>query len=352
MSMSSHSDTGNNTNIANSHELVEGYQPPTEEELGLLINLLETHPSRMLRVFLRARGLPISGAKSLLRERLMNALLAGRVSAPELVELLDELEGWGNQHMYLYRSTTEAAKPWASASSYLKILQQNKLQHLCNRRNPLVLPDRPTLSTIRCTGDRVRLQWVEKRLREVRIPEFDQQDGELALRAYREIVSRGITVFDWDLTTGHAALMIQRLSSGSNYADIRARFEEELETLVGISGFKRIRLGRAISQIEGSGEARRRQYKHETERGSVASFTSPSRRRDAFEDPAVEEARKALGQKTISLLGNFYWMPVTGRLERELHVKLYPKDQRVGIFGACTEMEVRYLLSRIRNYSN
>ena len=54
--------------------------------------------------------------------------------------------------------------------------------------------------------------------------------------------------------------------------------------------------------------------------------------------------------QTSSVLGNFYWIEAPPHLEQFLHVKLYATDQRVGIFGECSEAEVQYVLSRIRYY--
>ena len=60
----------------------------------------------------------------------------------------------------------------------------------------------------------------------------------------------------------------------------------------------------------------------------------------------MRAARKALGKGVAGRLGNFYW-PVLGR---DIHIKLFAKDQRVGIFGECTEEEVQHVLSEIRRY--
>jgi hypothetical protein len=330
--------------------LIENYKPPSEEEIGILLDLLLAHPVRILDPFLRQYRLPTYGTKSLIRDRLTVAISSSIIAGADLISYLDEVEGWGNQHIYLYQSTVEAGASWSSEEDYRQILETHGLAQLCNRRNPAAIPDHLHLSAVRCSGDRVRFQWVEKRVREFRMPERDCLDDGVTLKAFGEVVTRGVITFDWDLSTGHAALMILRLPTGTDYSSVKSRIERELEPLVRISGFRQIRLAQAIAGIEESGEARRRQYKHETERGSVASFTSSSRRRDAFDDPVVDDARKALGPRTISLLGNFYWKSATGRLDREIHMKLYPKDRRVGIFGACTEEEVRYLLSRIRHY--
>jgi hypothetical protein len=332
-------------------ELIDEYETPTDEEVEALFEYLLSHPKRLLREFLRGHDLPVSLTKTELRDRLARALKTGEVSVANLVSLLNEVEGWGDQHIYLFRSTPRQAEDYNSPVHLRSILEEHGILHLYNRRNPLVLPAQPELTAIKHTPERLRLQWVEVREWEEPVPEQDYEDEDIIFRAFRRRARRGIATFDWDLITRHAALMIQRLPSGSDYERERARFGEVLDPLVGMGKFfEPLRVSRAIGRIEDSGEAQRRQYRHETANGYVASFTSPSRKRDAFDDPLMERARQALGANTMPLLGNLYFKEVPGRLDRQIHVKLYPKDQRVGIFGGCSESEVRYLLSRVRHY--
>lgn len=332
-------------------ELIDDYEAPTDEEVEALFEYLLDHPKRLLRQFLRGHDLPVSLTKTDLRGRLARAVETGEVAVADLISLLNEVEGWGDQHIYLYRSTPRQAEDFSSPLHLRSILKEHGVLHLYNRRNPLVLPSQPEVTSIKHSPERLSIQWVEVREWEQPVPEEDFEEGEMVWRAFRKQTRRGVTTFDWDLITRHAALMIQRLPSGTNYVGERSRFEEVLDPLVGLGGFfAPLRVSRAIARIEESGEAQRRQYRHETPNGYVASFTSPSRKRDAFDDPAMERARLALGGNTMPVFGNLYFKEIEGRLDRRIHVKLYPKDQRVGIFGGCSEGEVRYLLSRVRHY--
>ena len=56
-----------------------------------------------------------------------------------------------------------------------------------------------------------------------------------------------------------------------------------------------------------------------------------------------------MGDSLAGRHGNFYW-PMPGEVKREIHIKLYGKDQRVGIFGECSEEEVRYVLRGVRGH--
>src|SRR5262249_21959133 len=151
-----------------------------------------------------------------------------------LVELLDQVEGWDNQHIYLYRSPEELIARWNTETKARAILKAHGKEHLVNQRRPLVLPAAPQLCTVEWAPSRIRFIWVEKRVWKDRVPDEDFQRDDLEFTANRLRVARGIVTFDWDLVSGHAALLIQRLPSGSNYGAARQRFEAELQPLVKI----------------------------------------------------------------------------------------------------------------------
>lgn len=336
--------------ISETHTEREAHESLTEGEVELVLDYLLSHKKAFTQEFLRERSLPFSGTRERLRERLEGYLSNGQLDSANLVWLLNRIEGWGNQHIYLYRASDQLIEPWLEEDSVRKRLANLGLADLFNRQRPLVLPEETTLSSVEWTPERVRFVWIEKRQWEERVSEEDIEEEGMVWRAYRINVSRGLIAFDWDLVSGHAMLMIQRLPRGTKYHHIRDRFERELEPILDLSQFEQVRVSRAIQRIQESGEVRRRQLAYQTRRGAKATFTSADWSRDTFADPDLERAGQALRSGTAGLLGNFYWLPVKGKPGRELHSKLYASDQRVGVFGEHLEQDVRYVLFRIRYY--
>ena len=324
-------------------------ESPTAAEVNLALDYLLAHKKEFIQEFLRERSLFFSGTKSTLRRRLEGYLGDGQLGIADLVQLLDEIEGWGNQHIYLYKAPSQIVEPWLEENSARRHLDDLGLADLFNRQRPLVLPEETTLSAIEWTLERIRFVWVEKREGEERASEEDFEREGMVWRAYRVNVSRGLVAFDWDLVSGYAMLMIQRLHRGTKYSQTRGRFTRELEPIVGLNYFEPVLVSRAIQPIEASGEVRRRQLKYQTRRGGKATFTSAGRSQDTFEDPNLQRAGQALQRETASLLGNFYWLP-KDTLKHELHCNIYAADQRIGIFGEHREQEIRYVLSRILHY--
>jgi hypothetical protein len=318
-------------------------------EIPDLLNMLFDHRKAVIQNFLKSRDRAFSGTWEKLRERVEGYLGDGSLRPEELVDLLDQVEGWGNQHIYLYEASNELIDRWKTEAKARAILRSRDKEPLFNRRLPLVLPASPQLSTVEWTPEGVRFVWVEKRVWRERAPDEDFNRGEIEFTANRVRRARGIIAFDWDLVSGHAALLFQRLPSGNDYGTARRCFEVELEPLVKISKFEGVYISPAINALEKSGEVRHRQLEHATELGAKISFMSRARNVCALSDPALKKAREAVGDKLAGRHGNYYW-PMPDSEKREIHVKLYAKDQRLGIFGECSEPEVRYVLRCVRGH--
>ena len=336
-------------------ELAGNHEPISSGDRDRLFQYVFSHRKAAVQDFLRERNLPIHGTKGEIQER-VESQINKEISAEDLITFLDQVEGWGNQHIYMYDAPDGEKNVWKSEAKAKARLKKMGHDELFNKRIPLVLPDKPTLSSVEWNAGRVRFIWIEKRKWTQRREDLDQDgsvvgvQAKISFKAYEDKVSRGITAFDWNLSTGSAALLIQRLPSGECYDEMRINYESVLEDAIHIGDFARLKITTAIKKLEKSNEVRNRQVAHETQRGGRVQFTSKARSEDAYQDPDLKSSRDALGQ-TSSVLGNFYWQEKLPHLSREIHTKLYATDQRVGIFGECTEEEVQYVLSRVRYFS-
>jgi hypothetical protein len=326
----------------------DGVKPTDAPQV--LMDLLFKHRLDVVRSFLKERELPSSGTKKKLRERVEDGLEDGSISRDEIIDLIDRVEGWGNQHIYLYKSADEQIGRWDTEAKAAARLRAVGHENLLNARRQLLLPANPTLCTVEWGPERARFVWVERRVWYEHVPDEDYQEDDLEYTARRRHQSRGLVTFDWDLTSGHAALLIQRLPKGSNYKEIKRAFSAVLEPLVRISKFQPMAVSGSILKLEKSGEVRRRSVEMVTGRGGRVKFTSGVRKADAFDDPDLKNARNGLGSKLIGRHANFTW-PMPEDKERELHVKIYAPDQRLAIFRECTEEEVRHVLCRVRHHS-
>jgi len=316
-------------------------------DTSFLLDVLFDHKMEWVQKWLRDKGLSAAGNKPELRSRVESGLEDETLEESDLIALLDQVEGWGNQHIYLYKAEKELINWLADADKFKEKLRALRKAKLFNGRVPLILPEEPALSAIEWSAQRVRFIWIEKRI--YRDPRDDKSyiEDEIEYHAYEVKQSRGIISFACDLVTGLAELMIQRLPSGNNYPGEKAKYFEELKAIFDIEKLKPQRISRAILKADADKKIRKRSSSLGTPGGSGATFTSPSRKVDVYKEKKIRDARKALGTGVAGKLGNYYW-PFP---DRDVHVKLYAKDQRIGIFGECTEDEVKNVLSAVRKYS-
>jgi hypothetical protein len=197
----------------------------------------------------------------------------------------------------------------------------------------------------------VRFIWNEKREWFERREDADVEAYEenLVFRAWKRKSARGTLAFDWDLQSGEAMLMIQRLPTGTEYAKIRDEMVKWLGPFVDLNAFDVVRVSPAIKGILESGEVRERRTRWETIQGGKATFTSPGLSKDIRADATLRKMEDAGSGAIQGSMGNMYWLPKDGStLRQEFHSLLHRKDQRIGIMGEKIEEEVRYVIGRIR----
>lgn len=337
-------------------------------EFELLLDYLLAHNLRFIQEFLKTHGLPYSYTKVEIRASLRGYIEERKLSIEDLVYLLDTIEGWGNQHAYLYQGHGESHQ-WQDEGYVRQKLREAGVPALLNRPRPLVLPETTALSSIAWSIERVRFLWVERRIWEERVEQFDkelplkdnashssrQEHGELLVwKAYRRMTARGLISFDWDLVSNTAMMLIQRLPRGETYRKVRDQFMRELDPIVGFERFEPVRIAGVVRKLETSDEVRRTRFKWRSASRGLIEVTSPGDTMDVLvDDPAIERARKAVNDEATGLQGNVYWQPQPGRLSKELYMRLYGEndsDQRISIFAEHSEADVTYVLSRIRHY--
>lgn len=325
------------------------YDTSRIDQRKYLLETILSHKREFVENFLSERNLPYSYKKEILYTKLAEGLDDDKLSMDELIDLLDKIEEFGNQHIYLYSCNPEYIKLLRNPDYVLSRLKDNKIDHLYNNKYGIIIPMASELSTIVHNERILKFKWIEKRIWKYPLEEKIEDDKFLEIHQIN--VSRGVTTFRVDLVSGATELMIQRLSRGTNYGKIKDEYLTKLNNIIQIYSFSPVNIRRATKQIERSNEAEKRQMNLETISGGRISFKSKDKDTDYAEDPHLSDARHALGDDVSCNLGNFYWKP-NHILERAIHTHIYSDDNRVAIFGQCLDKEVNYVLSRVRHFAS
>lgn len=323
------------------------------ETLDQVLELLGAHRQDRLKELLKKFKLRTTGTREVRLNTLREGVEAGLLEVRDLVTHLNEIESWGKQHIYLFDAPERLSKEWQDGRRLKETLEKSGRQGLLSKPLPLILPSDVTLASVEYTDNRIRLLWVEKRTWHERLPDDDHQDAkrdDIIYRAYKFRQERGVTVFEWNLRTLEAMLMIKQLSRGSDYDKKFEEYRELMKGLVDISNFEPLKLSKAIKALEHSKEVRPRQLNWSTESGGSASFKSSRAEVGYKADKQLVRARDGLGENVQGLLGNFYWKD-TDHLTTEVHATIHGSSSRVAFGRQDIEKDVRHVLSRIRFHS-
>jgi len=322
------------------------------EEVVQLIDLLLAHKKEYVQEFLRENGFRFSGTKEDLRERLLTLYGRNEITHAQILQRLDQLEGYGNQHVYLFRIPEPHIEELRDQENVRKIFEENNLGDVYNSYRALAFPKEPEVASITHDDDWLKIRWVVKKektqlLEEKR--EIDKQNREILTKKYIIRKYRGVTMFRASLISGDAELLIHRLPEGLKYVQEKDKYLGYLNKWFNWGLLPNINLYPVISRVENSNEVRIRNVGLRTARGSHIDISSSSRITGIHDDPDAINARQSISTG-VGNRGNFYWLPERskGVLSREIHTIIYP--DRVAFLGECREEEVNYVLGRIRHY--
>ena len=319
------------------------------DQKKLLLDSIFSHKLDFVKDYFRLKDAPFSFRRDILYSKLNEGIDDGTFSLIELTKLLDRIEEFGNQHIYLYNCNSEYIKVLKNAEYIKEKMRYRNLESLYNNENLIILPNEPTLTSVIHDNNILKFKWVEKRVWKDPLDERIEEDK--LVKTYQINLSRGITTFRIDLVTGNAEIMIQRLPRGANYENIKDNYLEELSHYIDIHSLNPLGLRRSIRLLEESDEVDKRQIDLETIEGGRVAYKSRDRRSDYQSDPSLSRSRTALGHNVSGNKGSFYWK-ANHILERAILTHIYAKDNRMGIFGQCIEPEVNYVLSRVRYFAS
>jgi len=340
----------------------------SEEERRLIVDYIAQLTKPTLARFMREHQLSgRAGTKENMRERIEEALAQHAVSFTDLVGLLDEVEPWGKQHVYFLRGPEGLdLGAWLAKTELQSYLTEKRVGKYLDRKLPLILPEKLSLSSIEHSSNRLRVTAIERRDGWERDETNDRSeqagDERIQYRAYVKRVSRGLIAFEWDLIQNVATVQISQLPSGFRYEQALGRFNTLVKRWLPMDTFTSLGLARAIQRFhewEAEGLAITRShsigYRTPGNRELVGKTLDPQGVFLGQEDIVDDAMNNAKTHGSVGSSGNFYFLPSSDAhnpLSLEVHAILWAGDlQRVNFPTSNVESEVRYVLRRIREAS-
>ena len=219
------------------------------EKLSLLLLLIERATSiAVVRDFLKSRGLQHSAGswEDLRTKRVLPAYDEGKISLADLQELLRSTEGYGRQHVFLFKCPEDRAALLLADDRIQRVLAENNISEV--GFDPLVvdLPEQPTFVDVRTAVidgvKSVSIKEIEKRTSKKLTSQVDDTAAMTLTKVYRYEHQRAINVARlW--ANGLLEVRIASRDNSTQYKDDLNQLFYRLRSIFPRSEFKDVSLG-------------------------------------------------------------------------------------------------------------
>lgn len=345
----------------------------------LVKGIVVAQGNAFIKELLREKGIPIGATKPEFERNLLAAIDRGALGRQDIEDWLDEVEGWGDQHIYLYnvpRAITRSPV-WRSAVSVRERVEAAGLGDLWNASTSQAFPEEMTLTGVHLDDSALRLSWHRAADTWVREPARDRREefeGDLyEFRAYRFRARRAVTRFvlrlgGADPATWVAAVFIPVAINSPEHEQILGRVDETLERLLELFDFDEVRRTQVVianviknlDQARGAGSAGgappvTTQATRLISGGSYVEFGSLSSTDDYRSATAVRRVRRSIRSPQlpdfVGSSGKLQFLAGQANgLGRDVKVQLFGEDKRIRIWRQLTAAEVWGILDVLRSF--
>lgn len=310
-----------------------------------------------------------NATKPELEQLLLEAVNEEKLTLTKLTEWIDQTEGWGDEHVYLFDvAKTFCAKPcWKDGDSVRKhVTGVKKLARFFAANTSFEYPDQRTLTGIGFDEDAHELTCVwhqgtrfDERVKEKDIPPRVEEDGETYFyKAYRQAARRNVARIAFRPRTALAAVFLPGVSEPKTHAEERMAMLAEIDEILEVDQKRICSMSEAIKVLDarantkaGSKALHARTTRLNTQDGGAyVEFASDTDQGYGQYAPVLK-VRKAVTTKEFVGAGaifHFALSPIAGK-DRDVRVNLYGDFHRIRMWKHLRREDVWAVLSAIRS---
>ena len=347
--------------------------PPTLKEVSdlkrLAAGIIRDQGNRFIKELMRSKQITLGTNKTDFENNLTAAIEAGQLRLADVDAWLQSVEGWGNQHVYLYGLTPSILRD-LTEPKLRKAATDAGLGHLWNAPTVMAFPDDPELTSISFSNGTLRLVWQEASPGWTPTPDKNKIEIEgldtYEYRAFRQVERRAVTRFEARKDVGLAALLIADPIQGDEHAQSVAEAKARIDLLMDLAVLEQNQLdisvvSRNMDQQNVPSNAHpnpviKTRKTRLLSGGSYVEFAANSKDRGYAEENAVRNVRKSIKNDQLPTFqgaaGEFLFQPGagSGKIDRPLRVQLYGRDDRIRLWAQMNADEVWTILEEIDSY--
>ncbi|MGZ8286223.1 MAG: hypothetical protein ACXW27_12365 [Allosphingosinicella sp.] len=300
--------------------------------------------NRYIKELLRDHKVPIGVKKEDFTANLHAAIDAGIITQDIIDAWLLEVEGWGNQHVYLLEP------PAIGRADVERLIGGSPHSGLLDKPVSYEFPPDLTLTAIALSDQRVSLAWHRSNSSLVRYPAKDfervEEDGERYFyKAYRERADRSVVRFEWQFADPYSALMMQLPNEGTLHADTRDRVLGDLAAIGLLTGLPAsIPLSRSVKASSQAKDIVARSTKMAAHGGSVDLVATLDEGIAGVQ--ALREVRRSMNESLfLSADGIFgFNQKAHSALSRTVKIEVFGKESRIRFWVQCKREDVYHVI--------
>ena len=349
-------------------------QPPNAQEIRdlkrLATGIIRAQGNRFIKELMREKSITLGATKDDFEANLNAAIESGTLRLADVAAWLETVEGWGNQHVYLYAISSTVARQLTEPKLHQAATAAGHGK-LWNASTVLAFPDTPRLTSISFDGRALRLVWQEASPGWTPTPtkDFRQEEGldTFEYRAYRKVERRAITRFEAHKDLGLAALFVGDPIQGEEHAQAIATARAEIGKLINLNALEANRMD--ISVVSRNMDQRnvpsntnpspgiKTQKTRLASGGAYVEFAARASDRGYAEENAIRDVRNAIRAPQLPAFqgatGVFLYQPgsAAGAIGRPLRVQLYGNGDRIRLWAQMDSAEVWAILNDIGSYT-
>jgi hypothetical protein len=301
-----------------------------------------------IKELLRENGLKIGATKADFEQNLFDAIDSGQLTR-ELVEAwLLRVEGWGDQHVYLF-----APPPAVELEALLAAIRGSAHAHLLDLGVSYDFPEALALTSIRLDHQLLAIDWHlgSGAWERVKTKDYQQEiDGDLyEFRAWRDRRDRAVVRFEWRFGQPYACLFTQLPNDGDQHPRTLRQVFGDLGTLGVIAEpLERIPLTNAVKASSQDDQIVTHSTRMSADGGYVElASTIPDVGIGAVE--AIRRVRRGVQDGDFGAAEGMLSFPRTRHetLSRDVKATVYGRDGRFRVWVQCRRDDIYVLADLI-----
>ena len=229
-------------------------------------NIVLAQGNIFIKELLREKKITIGATKADFERNMQTAIADGKLNLDDLRRWLADVEGWGHQHVYLYKVPEDVAGKtiWSSRARLKRKIEGAKLGKFWEADSSLAFPDKRELTGIyyqkelRGNGEQggsLRFEWHTGLTSWMREPDKDEENKVIEsdrywLKAYRERRDRAVMRFEIRPGQGLAAAFIQTPWSKKAHHDALDEIREKITPVLKLSDLTEYSSAKAIKALD------------------------------------------------------------------------------------------------------